>query len=99
MIVAPGGDASVDAEESAVFSDEEREDADQDSACPDEGEGGAEHEPGGGGRIEPGTQGSPKCSVLAGSVAEIPGCGQGRPGPHMLGQEQAEEEDAASYRD
>jgi hypothetical protein len=97
--VAPGGDASVDAEESAVFSDEEREDSDQDSACQDEGEGGAEHEPGGGGRIEPGTQGSTKGSVLVGSLPEIPGCGQGGPGQHVLGQQQAEKEDAASYRD
>ena len=86
-------------QESAVFSDEQRQDADQDSACQDEGEGGAEHEPGGGGRIESGTQGSPKCSVLVGSLAEVPGCGQGGPRAHMLGQEQAEEEDAASYRD
>jgi hypothetical protein len=99
VIVAPGGGASVDAQESAVFSDEEREDADQDSACQDEDEGGAKHEPGSGGRIESGTQGAPKRSVLVGSLAEIPGCGDSRPRMHMLGQEQAEEEDAASYRD
>jgi hypothetical protein len=37
--------------------------------------------------------------VLVGSLPEIPGCGQGGPGQHVLGQQQAEKEDAASYRD
>jgi hypothetical protein len=56
--MAPSGGASIDAQEPAVLSDEQREDADQDSACQDEGERGAEHEPSRSGRIEPEEQGT-----------------------------------------
>ena len=86
-------------QESTVFTDEERQHTNQDSARQDEREGGAEHEPGRSGGIQPGTQGSPQRPVFTCRVAEFARRTKGGPGPHMLGQEQAEEKDAASYRD
>jgi len=37
--------------------------------------------------------------VLVRNLAKILGCCEGRPRAHMLWQEQAEKEDAASYRE